>query len=98
MRLGKLSRRRGPVAPLMLVTQVPAVQGQQKPRELVWTHAFDLACRRLNEIDFTKDTQKFGVEAFKDTNNGLGLFISQVGSLAAGRGFQELKLPLDSKG
>jgi len=98
MRLGKLSLRGGLLAALLLVTQVSAVQGQQKPRELVWTHAFDLACRRLNELDFTKDTQKFGVEAFKDTNNGLGLFISQVGSLAAGSGFQDLKLPLDSKG
>ena len=83
---------------LTLFTNVPGAQEQPKPKELQWTHAFDLACRRFGELDFTKDTQKFGVEAFKDNNNGLGLFISQVGSLAAGRGFQELKLPLDSKG
>jgi hypothetical protein len=83
---------------LFLGIDAPNVLGQQKPKELVWTHAFDLACRRLGELDFTKETQKFGVEAFKDTNNGLGLFLSQVGSLAIGRGFQELKLPLTSKG
>jgi hypothetical protein len=82
---------------MIFIVWAPA-EAQQKPKELLWTHAFDLACRRLNELEFTKETQKFGVEAFKDTNNGLGLFLSQVGSLASGRGFQDLKLPLESKG
>jgi hypothetical protein len=88
----------GLVCALILAGMAPTAAGQPKPKELVWTHAFDLGCRRWGELDFTKDTQKFGVEAFKDTNNGLGLFLSQVGSLAAGRGFQNLKLPLESKG
>src|SRR6202023_4228010 len=48
--------------------------------------------------DFTKETQRFGVEAFRDSNNSLGVYLSQVGSLAAARGFQDLKLPLQSKG
>src|SRR5205823_2469590 len=71
------------VGTVILAADAPLVQGQQKPKELQWTHAFDLAARRFNELDFTKDTQKFGVEAFKDSNNGMGLYISQVGSLAA---------------
>ena len=71
----------------------------QKPKELQWTHAFDLAARKVNEPEFTKDTQKFGVEAFRDNNNGLGVYLSQTGSLAGGDGFAALILPLkNSKG
>jgi hypothetical protein len=70
-------------------------QAQQKPKEVQWTHAFDLACRKLGEDKFDKNTQKFGVEAFRDSNNGLGVYISQTGSLAVtGHGFAGLKLPL----
>jgi hypothetical protein len=84
---------------LTLLTNVPGAQEAPKPKELVWTHAFDLASRRFMELDFTKETQKFGVEAFKDNNNGKGLYISQTGSLAAAAdGFLELKLPLTVKG
>jgi hypothetical protein len=67
---------------------------QQKPKELQWTHAFDLACRKYGEDKFTKETQKFGVEAFKDNNNGLGLYVCQTGSIAAAQGFATLKAPL----
>lgn len=65
-----------------------------KPKELQWTHAFDLACRKYGEDNFTKSTQKFGVEAFKDNNNGLGLYICQTGSIAVAHGFATLKAPL----
>lgn len=71
----------------------------QKPKELQWTHAFDLSCRKLGEAEFSKTTQKFGVEAFKDTNNELGVYLSQAGSLASSTGFQALKGAIkDSKG
>jgi hypothetical protein len=71
----------------------------QKPKELLWTHAFDLSCRKLGEAEFTAKTEKFGVEAFKDANNDLGVFLSQAGSLAASAGFQDLKGAIkDSKG
>jgi hypothetical protein len=77
---------------------IPA-QAQQKPKELQWTHAFDLACRKYGEDKFTKETQKFGVEAFRDTNNDLGLYVSQTGSMAVvNQGFAALKLPLKSEG
>lgn len=71
---------------------------QQKPKDLQWTHAFDLGCRKLGENEFTDKTQKFGVEAFRDNNHTLGLYISQTGSLAAGPGFDSLKPPFSSKG
>src|SRR5437588_5969505 len=41
-----------------------SAQAQGQPKDLQWTHAFDLACRKLGEDKFTKDTQKFGVEGF----------------------------------
>jgi hypothetical protein len=80
-----------------LLATLPAdpARAQPKPKDLQWTHAFDLACRKFGEDKFTDKTQKFGVEAFKDNNNDLGLYVSQVGSLAAaGQGFASLKLPL----
>lgn len=71
---------------------------QQKPKDLQWTHAFDLSCRPYGKSEFDKDTPKFGVEAFRDNNNDLGLYISQAGSIAIGGGFKDLKVPLTSKG
>ncbi len=76
----------------------PNLAAQQKPKDLQWTHAFDLSCRPYGKAEFDKDTPKFGVEAFRDNNNNLGLYISQAGSIAVGRGFENLKLPLSSKG
>src|SRR5438309_1552776 len=76
------------------------VQAQPKPKELQWTHAFDLACRKLGEDKFDKNTQKFGVEALKDNNNDLGLYVSQTGCMAVvAQGFAGLAAPLaNSKG
>jgi hypothetical protein len=71
---------------------------QQNPKKLEWTHAFDLACRKLGEDKFTKDTQKFGVEVLKDLNNGLGLYVSQTGSMAVAHGTANLKESGKSEG
>lgn len=71
----------------------------QKPKELLWSHAFDLSCRKFGEADFTKDTKKFGVEAFKDTNNDLGVYLAEVGSIGSSIGFDNVKGVIkDSKG
>lgn len=74
--------------------RAPGQPTGQKPRELQWTHAFDLAARKFGEDKFTKDTKKFGVEAFKDNNNGLGLYVCQTGSIALAHGFATLTAPL----
>src|SRR5438552_439553 len=74
------------------------VAAQSKPKDLQWTHAFDLSCRAVGKAEFDKDTPKFGVEAFRDNNNGLGLYISEAGSIALGGGFQDLKVPYTGKG
>src|SRR5271163_2294417 len=79
---------------------VADVGGQEKKlKELQWSHAFDLACRKYKEVDITKDTTRWGVEAFRDNNTGLGLYISEVGSIAIAPNFASLNLPLrPSKG
>jgi hypothetical protein len=63
----------------------------QRPKEPLWTHAFDVKCRKYGEAEFTDKTQKFGIEAFKDTNTGYGLYISQVGWFAAAPGFADIQ-------
>lgn len=70
----------------------------QKPKDPQWSHAFDLPSRKFGEADFSDKTQRFGVEVFRDINNGLGLYLAQGGSLAVVAGLGEGKLPLaDSK-
>src|SRR5260370_37793757 len=99
------------LAPLSATCWAPAVLGlcaallcspagaQQKPKELQWTHAFDLACRKLGEDKFTKETKKFGVEALRDKNNDLGLDVSQTGSMAVvAEGFAGLTGPVPKSG
>jgi len=74
---------------------IPAAQVQtQAP---LWTHAFDIMARKLGEEKFTDKTQKYGVEVFKDTSNSVGIYCSQVGSIAATpSGFQALTREIPS--
>jgi hypothetical protein len=62
-----------------------------------WLHGLELRCRKGGEADFTKDTKKFGVEAFKDENNGNLVYVSEAGSIAvlpgAGAPAEEVKGP-----
>lgn len=72
---------------------------QPKPKDLQWSHAYDLAVRKYGESDFKKDTQRFGIEAFRDANNGLGVYLTEKGGIALSTAFAGLKLPLGaSKG
>jgi hypothetical protein len=79
---------------------VADIGGQEKKlKELEWSHAFDLACRKYMEPAFTEKTTRWGVEAFRDDNTGLGLYIAQDGSIAIAPNFATLDLPLKpSKG
>jgi len=63
-----------------------------KLKDPLLTHAFDLMARKFGEAEFDpKKTQKFGIEAYKDNNNNVGVYISQIGSLACvNTGFQTL--------
>lgn len=66
----------------------------QKPKDPLWSHAFDLPSRKYGEAEFTDKTQRFGMEVFKDVNNGLGVYLVQGGSLGLVPGLGEGKLPL----
>jgi len=78
---------------LLIVLCASPAAAQQKPKDLQWTHAFDLSARPFGTETFDK-AAKFGVEVFRDNNNGLGLYISQTGSIGIGAAFAGLKLPL----
>jgi hypothetical protein len=51
-------------------------------KEPVWTHGFELQVRKAGEKDFNKDTKKYGVEVFRDDNNGSLVYVSETGSIA----------------
>jgi hypothetical protein len=86
------------VAGMMLMGfSTDPVLGQDKPKELQWTHAFDLACRKFGEAEFSPSTQKFGVEALRDHNLDLGLYVSERGGIALAPGFGSLTPPVTSK-
>jgi len=53
-----------------------------KPKTPTWKHAMTVKVRKAGEKDFTKDTKRFGVEIFKDENNGNLVYISETGSVA----------------
>lgn len=80
---------------LVLIAFVSQVHGQlAKPKAPKWSHAFDLACRKFGELDFSDKTKKWGVEAFKDLNNNLGIYISQIGDISVSNTFGGIQPPL----
>lgn len=87
---------------MLFAFSVPGIRGQEKKlKELQWSHAFDLACRKNDEKDINEKTQRFGVEAFRDknTSDGIGLYIAQGGCIALGPNFSGLTVPVEpSKG
>jgi hypothetical protein len=53
-----------------------------KAKEPTWQHAMDLRVRKAGEGDFTEKTKKFGVEVFRDENNGNLIYICETGAIA----------------
>ena len=41
-----------------------------------------LRVRSGNEADFTSSTKRFGLEVFRDENNGNLIYVSETGSIA----------------
>ncbi len=72
------------VCPLLglIALGLPAALAQDKPKEPTWLHGLEMLVRKAGEDDFTKDTKKWGVEAFKDENTGCLVYITESGSLA----------------
>ena len=86
----------------LFVLTVSGAGGQEKKlKDLQWSHAFDVACRKNDEKDITKETKRWGVEAFRDNNTGVGvgLYISETGTIALAPNFAGLTVPVSpSKG
>jgi hypothetical protein len=58
--------------------------GQQapgEPKEPKWLHGMNLKARNSTQTEF-KDARKFGLEVFRDENNGNLIYISETGSIA----------------
>ncbi len=70
------------LAGCLAVIQLPSVRAQDKVKAPEWKHGMDLKARKAGEKEFTKTTQKFGVEVFVDPNTGKLAYISETGSLA----------------
>jgi hypothetical protein len=64
---------------------VPAeyvLENKDKIKGPVHLHGMNMKVRKAGEKDFNKDTRRFGVEVFKDDNNGNLVYISETGAFA----------------
>lgn len=66
----------------LIAPQLPYALGQEKPKGPKWSHGLTLGVRKSNEDDFTKETKKYGIEVFRDENNGNLIYISETGAIA----------------
>jgi hypothetical protein len=67
----------------LLTQQLPFVRAQnQETKAPQWMHGLEFRVRKAGEADFKPDTKKFGIEVFKDANNGNLVYISETGSIA----------------
>jgi hypothetical protein len=95
----RLTRNRAALASLLagglIMALLPEAVAQQpgKVQPPEWSHAFDLKCRPPGkDVGFDK-ANKYGVECFRDANNGEGIYITEVGDLAVLGGFKDAKVP-----
>jgi hypothetical protein len=62
---------------------LPLVHAQDtKAKAPEWKHGMELRVRKAGELDFNKDTKKYGIEVFRDENNGNLIYISETGAIA----------------
>jgi hypothetical protein len=67
----------------LVAPRLPFVQAQEnKVKAPLWLHGMNLKSRTSKEDDFNKDTKKYGIEVFRDENNGNLIYISETGSIA----------------
>jgi hypothetical protein len=81
----------------LFIALLPAgIALSQQPQPPKWSHAFDLKCRSSKDPKFDK-ARGFGVEVFRDENNGQGLYINEIGVLAAVPGFKDAVVPASKR-
>lgn len=62
------------------VAYVHAQDAKAKPAES--KYGLEMQVRKAGEAGFNKDTKKYGVEVYRDENNGNLVYISETGSIA----------------
>ncbi|HEX5272784.1 MAG TPA: hypothetical protein VFW33_19940 [Gemmataceae bacterium] len=62
--------------------QLPFVRAQDSVKKPNWLHGLMLKARKGDEADFGKDTKRYGIEVYKDENNGNLIYISETGDIA----------------
>jgi hypothetical protein len=68
---------------LLLAPHLPFVRADEnKVKAPTWLHGFNVKSRKANEYDFNKDTKKYGIEVYKDEENGNLIYVSEIGSIA----------------
>jgi hypothetical protein len=65
----------------LVAPQLPFAHAQDT-KAPKWLHGLEFRVRKADEKDFTPTTKKFGIEVFKDENNGNLVYISETGSIA----------------
>jgi hypothetical protein len=72
---------------LLLAPHLPFSRAQEnKVKAPTWLHGFNVKSRKSSEYDFNKDTKKYGIEVYKDEENGNLIYVSETGSIAVVRG------------
>ena len=65
------------------VNLVPPARGQDaEAKKAVWTHGFNVAVRKPGEQLMTNKTKAFGIEVYRDENNGNLIYVSETGSIS----------------
>jgi hypothetical protein len=68
---------------VLITPHLPFVHAQDnKAKAPEWRHGMELRVRKAGEPDFNKDTKKYGIEVFRDENNGNLIYISETGAIA----------------
>jgi hypothetical protein len=57
-------------------------QDTPKAKDPTCLHGMNLGARNSKEVKFSKDTKYYGVDVYKDENNGNLIYISETGSIA----------------
>jgi hypothetical protein len=70
------------LAGALVSPHLPLARAQDKSKNPVWLHGMNLKARNSKEDDFGKDTRKYGIEVYRDENNGNLVYISETGSIA----------------
>jgi hypothetical protein len=68
---------------LLLAPHLPFARAQEnKVKAPIFLHGMEVRSRKAGEPDFNDKTKKWGIEVYKDENNGNTIYVSETGSIA----------------